>query len=213
MRMPITRRRALRGAALGMPALLAACATGDAQPPLQPEPGYAHLTPLRLNVLEIEVVEPSPGPAFRVDPPAPLSPVTQALRMGRERLSAVGTQGRGRYVLDAASLTRETADGGGLFSERTERLTVLLRARVEILGADGGRIGFSEAEVRRTATSVADSPAARARAADLIVRQAMDDLNVEFEFQLRRNLRDWIMTGEPSAPLPGPVLQETLPTG
>ncbi|HWX50340.1 MAG TPA: hypothetical protein VNZ61_20005 [Roseomonas sp.] len=204
--MPTTRR----GALLLLPLLAAACAGGDAQPALQPPPGYAHLTPLRLNVLDIEVLEPPAAPAFRVDPPAPLSPLTQALRMGRERLVAVGTSGHARFMVDAASLTREVAEPGGMFSQRTERLAVYIRVRVEILGDDGRRVGFSEAEVRRNATVIDEGPASRARAADQIVRQAMDDLNVEFEFQLRRNLRDWIMSGPPTAPLPGPVQQENL---
>lgn len=203
--MPITRR----GTALLLPLLVAACATGDAQPPLQPPPGYAHLTPLRLNVLEIEMMDPGPA-AFRVDPPAPLSPIALALQMGRERLSAVGTTGRARFGLVNASLTREAAGGAGLFSDRTERLAVILRVRLEILGADAAPVGFAEAEVRRTATAVANDAAAQARNADQIVRQAMDDLNVEFEFQLRRNLRDWIMSAQPTAPLPGPIQEEIL---
>ncbi|WBV42630.1 hypothetical protein [Pseudoroseomonas cervicalis] len=207
-RPPASGRLPRRAALLLAPLLLAACGGGSEAPPvLAAPPGYAYLTPLRLNVLEVEVVEPG---AMRADPPAPLSPAAQAARMGRERLSAVGTTGRARFLVDNAVLTRETADGGGLFSQRTERLTVVIRVRVEVLGNDGRRVGFAEAEVRRSATQIDDGPAGRARNADQIVRQAMDDLNVEFEFQLRRNLRDWIMSGPPAAPLPGPVQQENL---
>ncbi|MCI0754481.1 hypothetical protein [Teichococcus vastitatis] len=204
-------RRPLLTAALGLPSLaLAACAGGDAQPRLQPPPGYGFLTPLRLNVLEVEVLEPPPGLGFRIDPPAPLSPLVQALRMGRERLVAVGTTGRARFMVDNATLTRELAQPGGLFSQRTERLTVVVRVRVEVLDNEGRRVGFAEAEARRTATTIDEGEAGRARAADTIVRQAMDDLNVEFEFQLRRNLRDWLMLGDPTAPLPAPLEQESL---
>jgi hypothetical protein len=203
--MPMTRRAAV----LFLPLLGAACASGDAQPALAPPPGYAHLTPLRLNVLDIEVVEPT-GLGARVDPPAPLSPITQVVRMGQERLSPVGTTGRARFVVESATLAREPASAGGLFSQRTERLNCAVRVRVEVLAGDGRRVGFAEAESRRSATVVDEGMPSRARAADLIVRQTIDDLNVEFEFQLRRNLRDWIMSGEPSAPLPGPVQQETL---
>lgn len=204
--MPITRR----GLALSLPVLVAACAGGDAQPALQPPPGYGHLTPLQLNVLSVEVAEPGAGPNIRIDPPAPLSPVAQAMRMGQERLVPVGTTGRGRFLVESALLTREVADAGGLFTQRTERLSLSVRVRVEVLADDGRRVAFAEAEVRRTATVIDDGPASRARAADQIVRQGMDDLNVEFEFQLRRNLRDWLMTGAPAAPLPGPVTQESL---
>ncbi|MFC7551255.1 hypothetical protein ACFQU7_01500 [Pseudoroseomonas wenyumeiae] len=86
----------------------------------------------------------------------------------------------------------------------------MIHVRVEILGGDGRRVGFTEAEVRRSATLADEGPASRARAADQIVRQAMDDLNVEFEFQIRRNLRDWVMTGEPGAVSATPIQQESL---
>lgn len=204
--MVITRR----GLAFSLPVLAAACAGGDAQPALQPPPSYGHLTPLRLNVLNIDVVEPGAGAGIRADPPAPLSPAVQAVRMGQERLVPVGTTGRGRFMVETALLTREVADAGGLFTQRTERLSLAIRVRVEVLADDGRRVAFAEAEVRRNATVIDDGPASRARAADQIVRQGMDDLNVEFEFQLRRNLRDWLMATTPAAPLPGPVQQESL---
>jgi hypothetical protein len=205
--MPTTTRRR---AALLLPLLAAACASNDIAPPPPAPPSYGYLTPLRLNVLEIEVVEPAPGPAFRTDPPAPLSPGVLAVQMGRDRLVPVGTTGRARFLIDSATLVREPASGGGLFSQRTERLTCVVHVRVEIMGGDGRRVGFTEAEVRRSATVVVEGPNSRARAADQIVRQAMDDLNVEFEFQLRRNLRDWIMTGEPGVVPPVNVQQENL---
>ncbi|WP_147465019.1 hypothetical protein [Teichococcus wenyumeiae] len=199
-----------RRAALLLPFLAAACASGDTTPPLQGPPRYDYLTPLRLNVLDIEVLEPGPGPAWRVDPPAPLSPVALAVQMGRERLVPVGTTGRARFMVDSATLIREVASAGGLFAQQTERLTCVIHVRVEILGGDGRRVGFTEAEVRRSATLADEGPASRARAADQIVRQAMDDLNVEFEFQIRRNLRDWVMTGEPGAVSATPIQQESL---
>jgi hypothetical protein len=202
-----------RRAALLLPLLAAACASSDATPPLQGPPRFDFLTPLRLNVLDIEVVEPGPGPAWRVDPPAPLSPVALAVQMGRDRLVPVGTTGRARFVVESATLVREVASAGGLFAQQTDRLTCAIHVRVEILGADGSRIGFTEAEVRRSAGMPDEGPASRARAADAIVRQAMDDLNVEFEFQVRRNLRDWLMTGEPGAVAPAPIQQESLGGG
>ncbi|MBC9207488.1 hypothetical protein IBL26_11640 [Roseomonas aerophila] len=202
----ITRRRV----ALLLPLLAAACATSETAPPLPPAPGYGYLTPLRLNVLDIEVAEPVPGPAFRTDLPAPLSPVAQAVRMGRERLVPVGTVGRARFIVDAATLTREQATAGGLFAQQSDRFNVMIHVRIEILNGEGTRVAFTEAEVRRNATVIVEGPASQARAADQIVRQAMDDLNVELEFQIRRNLRDWIMTGDPGVVPPTAVQQESL---
>ena len=71
-----------------------------------------------------------------------------------------------------------------------------------------------EAEARR---SVSGPEASRPRAPDALLRRAMDDLNVEFEFQLRRNLRDWISAMVPgpdggmAAPGPAGVAREDLP--
>lgn len=197
--MPRTTRRQV---ALMLPLLAAACASSDTTPPLTAPPSYGYLTPLRLNVLDIEVVPSIAGPAYRTDPPAPLSPLALAEQMGRERLVPVGTTGRARFSVDTATLIRDGANGGGLFTKASERLSVLIHVRVEILGSDGRRVGFTEAEVRRSASLVVEGPASQARNADQIVRQAMDDLNVEFEFQIRRSLRDWLMTGNPGV-VPG----------
>ena len=106
-----------------------------------------------------------------------------------ERLSAAGGPGVARFRTQIATLTREPSAGGGVFAAATERLTCTLRCRLEIRGEDGSPAGFAEAEVRRAAVRPAGSPAERARAAEEIVRAAGADLNVEFEYQLRRNLR------------------------
>ncbi len=38
-----------------------------------------------------------------------------------------------------------------------------------------------------------------------MVKQMMSDMNIEFEYQLHRSLRDYLQTTEPAAPAPGPV--------
>ena len=44
-----------------------------------------------------------------------------------------------------------------------------------------------------------------------MTRAMMDDMNVEFEFQARRALRDWLQSAE-AAPAPAPVQQQDLPS-
>ena len=64
---------------------------------------------------------------------------------------------------------------------------------------------------------VSGADASRPRAAEALLRNAMDDLNVEFEFQLRRVLRDWLVQVAPGAdgtlpaPPPAGVTREELP--
>lgn len=211
-----------RRACLVLPLLsIAACGgRGDAPAPVLRRPdGYAWLTPLRLNVASVEVADQAaPGAATRADPPTPLIPTAEVARMGRDRLSAVGTAGTARFTVQAASLTREKL-GSGLFSESSERLTCVLRCRVEILNAEGRSVAFAEAEARQVATRPEDGADAAGRNAAEVVARAMDDLNVEFEVQVRRALRDWLSETATSAPAPEPmgapggVQREDLPRG
>jgi hypothetical protein len=209
------RRAALRLVALGGAAsglLLAGCAGEDEGGPVTrpgPPPTYGHLIPLRLDVAGIEVVDqPPPGPAGRVMPPAPVNPAEAMAQMARDRLVAAGSSGRGRFTIEQASLVRNEL-AGGAFSSGGERLVCELRCRLEVVGGTGGeRAGFVEAQARRVLSAPGQSSAARrAAAADRVVRAAMDSLNVELEYQIRRNLRGWLLTSLPPgvAPPPPPV--------
>lgn len=214
-------RRHLLKASLALPLVAAACATTeDSLPPLRPlVTGYRHLTPLRLNVLEIELAEPLPG-TVQVILPAPMRPDVELRRMAEHRLVPIGTTGKARFLITNARFTRQplAAQGGlsGFFAgEPGERLACELACRVEIISGEGNRVAFVESQVQRQ-QSVADGASAgtRLQAAEDLVRQSMDDMNVEFEFQLRRTLRAWLAEGlTPTAPAPVPVEREDLPGG
>ncbi|MBP0492075.1 hypothetical protein [Roseomonas indoligenes] len=193
-----------RRLALGAPLLLLACGGRELPPPPARPAGYAWLTPLRLNVADLEVVD--TPPEGRVDPPAPINPAAEVARMGRDRIVPSGTTNRARFVVEAASLVRSG-----------DSVSVLLRAGVEVLDA-GRRVAFAQAESRRSLSGFGSSAAARSRAAETVMVGAMDDLNVEFELQVRRNLRDWLLETTPTAPLapvdsPGGIERQDLPRG
>jgi hypothetical protein len=178
--------------------LLAAC--GNDEPvTLPPGPmGFRHLTPLPLNVAAVEVAEGGPVPMLgdigrRLSP----SPAEAVRIMGRDRLFAVGTAGQARFTVAQASLV-----------QGRDSLTCLVGCRLEILDAGGSRLGFVEAQSRRAITG---REAGRPRADEALLRQAMDDLNVEFEFQLRRTLREWLVRVTPGAEGTGP--DGTAPAG
>lgn len=198
-----------RRAAIGT--LLATAACGGRQepppPPARP-PSYGHLTPLRLTVARIEVITPTDPAATRAMPPAPLAPVEVVRIMAEDRLSAAGGPGHARFRTQLATLTRETTAAAGVFTAGSERITCVMRCRLEVLTEEGGPAGFAEAEVRRTTVRPMGSLAERARAAEEVVRLAGDELNVEFEFQLRRNLRAVIQpppgAAPPETPAEGP---------
>lgn len=200
--MPTGRRAALAG-------LLATAACGGREAPVAivpvGPPSYAYLTPLRLAVGRIEVVPATDPAATRTMPPAPLVPSAVVQAMAQDRLSAAGGGGSARFRTQIATLTRESAASGGVFTTATERLTCVMRCRLEVVGEDGAPAGFAEAEVRRTATRPAANQAERARAAEEIVRLAGNDLNVEFEYQLRRNLRSVLRGPAPAEPPAAPA--------
>ena len=197
--MALTRRAAI-GAALAT----AACGGTSPEPPLPPAgpPSYAHLLPLRLAVGRIELFGPTDPAATRTMPPAPLVPADIVRLMAEQRLQAAGGPAVARFRTQIATLTREPSSGGGVFSTATERLSCVMRCRLEVVGEDGAPAGFIEAEARRGSIRPAGTAAERASAADEIVRAAGDALNVEFEFQLRRNLRALLRAPEAASPPP-----------
>jgi hypothetical protein len=185
---------------------LAGAATSCARPPEPPAPplaplSWTHLTPLPLDVAALEVVPTAPPPppgdiGALVSPP----PADAVRSMARDRLSALGGSGQAVFLVTAASLVRER--GGAL------RCVLGCRLEISGKGAEEGP-GFMEATAQR---GVAGAEATRPRAADLLLRRAMEDLNVEFEFQLRRNLRRWLVSAAPpGAAVPRPVSREELP--
>ncbi|MBL6454948.1 hypothetical protein JMJ55_06410 [Belnapia sp. T6] len=190
-----------------LPLLVAACGGRPEPVPLPPGPlSYKHLTPLPLNVASIEIGQ-EPPLAIPGDIGARLSPsAAEAVRvMARDRLIAVGTTGQANFSVTQAQLV-----------QARDSLNCLLACRLEILSSLGSRLGFVEAQSRR---AVSGPDANRPNAPEALLRRTMDDLNVEFEFQLRRTLRDWLSATAPNAdgglaaPAPAPVSQEDLPPG
>jgi hypothetical protein len=194
------RRRTL----LLLPALATACA-GQDPAPVPPGPiSYRHLIPLPLNVATVEIAEAVPPPppgdiGARLSP----SPAEAVRIMGRDRLVPVGTEGQGVFTVTVASLV-----------QGREALSCLIGCRLEVLSPMGSRLGVVEAQSRR---GVSGPDATRPRAGEALLRRTLDDLNVEFEFQVRRSLKDWLSTVAPNpdgtspAPGPAPVTREELP--
>jgi hypothetical protein len=194
--------------------LLAACANEQPAGPFVPPgpPSYGHLTPLRLKVSALEIKEPESGTALMVQQPAPFLPSDVMLRMARDRLSAAGGTGSARFVIQTARLTRETASAAGAFSPASETFRCIMRCQLEIISAEDGVLASAAAEVRREVTGATRDDAERAALAERVVKLAGQDMNVEFEFQVRRHLRIWLqMVAAPGEALPQPVEREALP--
>lgn len=203
-----------RRLALALPALLAACGSTPVPVVEGPPIGYAHLTQLRIDAgsIEMDPFTPNAGPN---DVGRELRPTAaDAVRvMGRDRLAAFGTENVARFQVVRAQIlrTRNAPRGGFLAADAGERLEARLAARLEIRDGTGRRLGFAEAETTRSRAAVESTDAARRAAAESLLRQAMFDLNTEFEFQVRRSLRPYLQEGPAGAAPAAPVEREALP--
>ena len=172
--------------------LAAAACGGDMPVRDMPPLRYDFLTRLRLNVASIQIGDaPPPSP---VEERSATTAGAALRQMAEDRLAVGGSSGRAVFVIDQARIERVAG-----------RLDGFMAAHLDVLTTDGVRAGFAEARVSRSATMRGDL---RAALYDL-VRQMMDDMNVEFEFQVRRSLRDWLQDPT-TAPAPAPVEQQDL---
>lgn len=181
--------------------LLAGCADDPAPPPVKAEAplDFDYLTKLRLNVASVDIDQgvPPVGPGEHVEGLAPLPPAEALRAMARERILPGGATGRARVTVEAASITRTD-----------ERMDGTLAIRLDVATSDGARSGFAEARVARSRVIGNDDPRT---VADQLERQMMADMNVEFEYQIRKSLRDYLQPTAAAAPAGGPVEAQPLP--
>lgn len=164
-----------------------------AMPPLD----FGYLTPIRLNVATVDIEDRSVHDPEAADTLSPVSPAQALGQMAQQRLVPGGNAGRAVFVIDEAAIRRTR---GGLDGT--------LAVHLDVLTTDGARAGYAEARVsrRRLGGSGEESPAVLYD----MTRRMMDDMNVEFEFQVRRSLGDWVQTTRPAEPPPGPVEEQPL---
>jgi hypothetical protein len=87
-----------------------------------------------------------------------------------------------------------------------------MRCQVEIISSEDAILATTSAEATRAVTGPVRDAAERAELAERAVKLAGQDLNVEFEFQVRRHLRNWLqLVASPGETLPQPVEREALP--
>lgn len=190
--MPVARLS--RRASLLLPFLLAACGGEPRQyKPLR----YGYLPPIRLNVAQIQVRQ--DFVPLGVDPDVsqldPVQPSDALRQMAEDRLQAFGVAGRAVFVILDASLVR-----------REDTITGMMSVRLDIYTSDNKRVGYAEARVSRQHTGHVDD--IHQTLYDM-TKQMMDAMNVEFEYQVRRSLRDWLVTGTAPA---SSVQQQPLTT-
>jgi hypothetical protein len=176
-----------------LPLVLATC--GEEQEPVFEPLRYNYLPPIQLNVASIEVQQrfiPS-GVAPDVSGQDPVPPVVALTAMANDRLQAFGTANKAIFAILDATLTRDQDMVTGLFA-----------VSLTILDDSGTQLGFAEARVESRHTERIRH--LRPVLYDL-TKAMMSDMNIEFEYQIRKNLKAWL-TSETA--LPAPVEQAPL---
>ena len=85
-----------------------------------------------------------------------------------------------------------------------------MAVHLDVFAGEGGdRTGYAEARVARRRTSNDTDEDSRAVLYDFTT-QMLNDMNVEFEFQVKRSLKDWLQATAGAAPPPPPVQEQTL---
>ncbi len=149
----------------------------NCQPPIQAD---NCLPPIELNVASIVVEQrfvssgEPPDVSFRDPEP----PVDALKAMANDRLQAFGTSNKAVFAILDASLTRED-----------DVVIGSLAVSLTILDDSGTQLGFAEARVQSRHTGRIDG--LRTVLYEM-TKSMMNDMNIEFEFQIRHNLKMWL---------------------
>jgi hypothetical protein len=164
-----------------LPLLLSAC--GAEPEPVYDPLRYNYLPPLQLNVAGIQVEQrfiPAGVPPD-VTNQDPVPPIDALKAMANDRLQAFGTANKAVFAILDASLTRQNDTVVGSFA-----------VSLTILDDSGTQTGFAEARVQsRHSLRISEL---RPVLYDM-TKSMMDDMNIEFEYQIRRNLKAWLTNG------------------
>ena len=185
--------------ALLLPLVLAACAAQEDEQAFEPL-RFNYLPPIQLNVAAIQIEQrfvPS-GVAPDISGEDPEPPVAALRAMANDRLQAFGTANRAVFAILDATLAR---DGDVLRGRFAVSLT--------IYGDDGNQLGFAEARVESRHSGRIDD--LRSVLYDM-TKSMMNDMNVEFEYQIHRNLKNWLTTAvAPDTPVQQAPLDGSAP--
>jgi hypothetical protein len=180
--------RLSRRNALLMPLALAACG-GEEEPVFTPL-RYDYLPPIQVNVATIDIEQRFIPSGFSPDVTAqdPVTPVAALTAMAQDRLKPFGTAGKAVFAILDASLTRQN-----------DVINAVMSVSLTVYGPDGTQGGYAEARIEHRRTGGTDD--LRDTLYD-ITKTMMDQMNVEFEYQIRQHLRDWLTQAEaPAVPV------------
>lgn len=193
-RRPLPRTLALC-AILSLPAALAGCVTEATPPPAVAPIDYSAYSKLPLNVASINIEQRyfASGQVPDVSADDPINPVSALRQMAQERLQAAGASGTAVFSIDNASVIEQD---GELIGAATVTLS--------IVDGRGARVGYASATATRQLVGFgSDLRGALYSLTGALIQQ----MNVEFENQVRRSLGPWLLS---AGGAPAPVQAQPL---
>jgi hypothetical protein len=181
--------------------VLAGCQTTP--PPARfPELTYAHLGAMHLDVERVDIASEYQAPLRppNVDHLFPTPPDRAMRRWAQDRLAANGTPGRyARFVITDAKVTetnlpRTTGITGAFTKDQSQRYDLSMSAAIEVREDRGNfRSGYATASTSRSRTVREDITINdREKVWFEMLEQAMNELNVELERQIKANMTRFV---------------------
>ena len=178
---------------------LAACETPDPTP-RYPEITFSHLTPISLDVSDVDYVQDYVPPlkAPNVEHLFPVRPTVVARRWAADRLLAIGVRDVARVTLLNASITEtalETTGGiaGAFTTDQAARYDAIVEMRVEIVNSLGETVGTAVAVARRSQTVPEGiTLVERDQIWFELTERVMRELDVELSATIKQYLARWV---------------------
>jgi hypothetical protein len=191
---------ALRVAAALLSVLALGACANSAAPLALPEITFQHLGSFQLDVAQIEVLDeyvPPLKPPY-VEHLFSSSPANVAVRWGRDRLKAVGTSRKARFIVRDAPVSETPLDveeglEGALTTDQSERYQARLSVLIEIVSEERGREAYVEASAVRVRSVPEDTTLnERQRLFHAMTGDLMADLNAALERNILEHLGKYV---------------------
>lgn len=183
-------------ACTGLLSIVSGCA--DRPPETFPKPDYSYLPKMNLNVARIDVSDEAiPKKENSLASKSPTPPDQTLTLMANQRLNATGNSGTGIFTITEANIEKSSDD--------------ILIGHMNVSLTLDDPTHNRHAEVTAQVTHQDNLSGNNSKRHELyeLNQHLMDDMNVELEYQIRKNMGDWL-TDATGAPLNAAIKSQNL---